>query len=163
MVTETEFRDAYSELKVNIIPIIDEFNNRKNSSKWANMLNRVEKSRYAENVSLEKAIASLGISELVNHLHKSEFYSLVIEHIKSIEHCTLKKPFLMKDMYDGSIIAYIESEGVDSVFSIGVYKTDHIGTHFTLYSISIMEGECDKITLLGFSEIMEQIKSIENS
>jgi len=163
MVTETELRDAYSELKVNIIPIIDEFNNRKNSSKWANMLHRVEKSRYSENVSLEKAIASLGISELVGHLHKSEFFSLVIEHIKNIEHCTLKTPFLLKDMYDGTIIEHIESEGVNSVFSIGVFKTDEVGTHFTPYSVSIMEGEWDKITLLGFSEIMEQIKSIENS
>ena len=163
MVTETELRDAYSELKVDIIPIIDEFNDRKTSSKWMNMLHRVEKSRYSENVSLEKAIASLGISELVDQLHKSEFYALLIEYIKNIEYCSLKKPFLMKDMYDSSIIAHIESEGVDFVFSLGVYKTDHIGTHFTEYSVSIMEGEGDKIRLVDFSEIMEQIRSIENS
>lgn len=163
MVTETDLKAAYSELKENIMPKIDEFNNGKSSQKWINLQRRVEKSVNTENVSLEKAISSLGISDLVVQLHKSHFYSMLITYMKGIEHCTLKRPVYMKDMNNSAIIAYIESEGLDALLSLEVYKTDHNGALFTEYSISILKEDGDKIRLLPFSEIMERIKAIKDS
>ncbi len=161
IVAEIQLKEAYSVLKAEITPKIDEFNDGETSSKWINLRHRVENSMNIENVSLEKAISSLGISDLVGQLHKSEFYALLIKHIKSIEYCTLGKPLYMKDMNNSSIIAHIESKGVDSVLSLVVYRTDSAGTLFTQYSISIMKEEGNKIRLVDFSEIMERIKSIE--
>lgn len=163
MVTEADLKAAYSELKANIMTKINEFNSGKSSPKWINLKRRVEKSVNTEDVGLEKAISSLGIGDIVVQLHKSYFYSLLIMYMKGIEYCTLKRTVFMKDMNNSTIIAYIESEGLDSLFSLVVYKTDHESALFTEYSISILTEDGDKIQLLPFSDIMGRIKSIKDS
>lgn len=163
MVTEADLKAAYSELQANIMPKIDVFNSGKGSPKWINLQRRVEKSVNTEDVGLEKAMSSLGISDIVVQLHTSYFYGLLITYMKGIEHCTLKSTVFMKDMNNSAIIAYIESEGLDSLFSLVVYKTDKEKALFTEYSISILKEEGDKIRLVPFSEIMERIKSIKDS
>ena len=163
MVTQTDLKEAYSELKANIEPKIDDFNSGKSSPKWKKLQRRVEKSVNTENVGLEKAISSLGIGDLVVQLHNSQFYRMLIMYMKGIEHCTLKRTVFMKNMNNSAIIAYIESEGLDSLLSLVVYKTDDEGTLFTEYSISILKEEGNKISLLPFSDIMKRVKSVENS
>lgn len=157
MVTKDDLKKEYDKFKSKIIPKIERFNNRKTPFGLEELMIRIGYAKYeVGSGDVWKRAPFLGIADIAEKVQKSDFYSLLIEHLKSGGYVPQRSIYLV-DVTD-----YVKLNEAEKywdmanfpfkIFPLTFYKGTLEIESTQTFILQVNEGI--KLELLGFKEIV---------